>query len=129
MCDNDSELSLSMKESTENIHDYPSGSTVIKISIPSVNLEVGPKSPVTAEFHQKVYSFLSSDLISDVKIAIITDLRLEFRDILNYGLFLPPASGKAGKFLQEDRQIKDYPFSNSVGHLEVCAVCILVSLV
>ncbi|VDD76500.1 unnamed protein product [Mesocestoides corti] len=46
-------------------------------------------------------------------------MRLDFRDILNYGLFLPPQNGKAGKFLQEDRLLKDYPFSDSVGHLEL----------
>lgn len=59
-------------------------------------------------------------MISDVKLSVATDLRLEFRDLLNYGLFLPPANGKAGKFLQEERQLRDYPFSCSVGHLEVC---------
>ncbi|VDM31314.1 unnamed protein product [Hydatigera taeniaeformis] len=31
-------------------------------------------------------------MISDVKLSIATDLQLDFRDILNYGLFLPPAN-------------------------------------
>ncbi len=67
-----------------------------------------------------MYSFLQSDAISDVKLSIVTDLCLDFRDILNYGLFLPPVNGKAGKFLQEDRFLREYPFSGSVGQLEVC---------
>ncbi|VDL18378.1 unnamed protein product [Hymenolepis diminuta] len=83
-----------MNENVKDSENSPSGSTVIKISVPS-----------------KVYNFLPSDIISDVKISIVTDLHLEFRDILNYGLFLPPANGKAGKFLQEDRQLKEYPFT------------------
>ncbi|KAM3178264.1 hypothetical protein ACTXT7_002904 [Hymenolepis weldensis] len=105
MDDSDSGLSISMNENAKDSENSPTGSTVIKISVPSVNIE-------------KVYNFLPSDIISDVKISIATDLHLEFRDILNYGLFLPPANGKAGKFLQEDRQLKEYPFTSSVGHLE-----------
>jgi len=30
------------------------------------------------------------------------------RDGYNYGLFVPPSKGRAGKFLIEDRRIKDY---------------------
>ncbi|VDL90968.1 unnamed protein product [Schistocephalus solidus] len=67
---------------------------------------------------EKVYSFQPTEVISDIKAAVITDLCLDFREIFNYGLFLPPNNGKAGKFLQEDRLLKDYPFPASVGHLE-----------
>ncbi|KAL5970387.1 SH3 and multiple ankyrin repeat domain protein 3 [Taenia solium] len=87
-----------MNGSNKDIDASSSGSTVIKITVPSVGAE--------------------SDMILDIKLSVATDLRLEFRDILNYGLFLPPANGKAGKFLQEERQLRDYPFSCSVGHLE-----------
>ena len=33
-----------------------------------------------------------------------------------------PANGKAGKFLDEERQLKEYPFPGPVGALEVSAV-------
>ncbi|VDN95868.1 unnamed protein product [Rodentolepis nana] len=106
MCDSDSELSISMNENANDNEDGSIGLAVIKISVPSVNIE-------------KVYNFIPSDVISDVKDSIIKDLNLEFRDILNYGLFLPPTDGKAGKFLQEDRQLKEYPFTSSVGYFEL----------
>lgn len=37
----------------------------------------------------------------------------------NYGLFLPPCDGRAGKFLLEDRTFRDYPFHDCVAYLEV----------
>jgi SH3/ankyrin repeat-containing protein len=37
----------------------------------------------------------------------------------NYGLFLPPCDGRAGKFLLEDRPLRDYPFHDCVPYLEV----------
>uniref|UniRef100_A0A915ITD1 PDZ domain-containing protein n=1 Tax=Romanomermis culicivorax TaxID=13658 RepID=A0A915ITD1_ROMCU len=40
------------------------------------------------------------------------------RDGLNYGLFLPPCNGRAGKFLLEERPLKDYPFHDCVPYLE-----------
>ncbi len=30
-------------------------------------------------------------------------------DGLNYGFYLPPSNGKAGKFLEEERLFSDYP--------------------
>jgi len=30
------------------------------------------------------------------------------REGYNYGLFVPPSAGRAGKFLVDDRSIKDY---------------------
>jgi hypothetical protein len=43
----------------------------------------------------------------------------ELKESFNYGLFVPPANGKAGKFLDEERHLTDYPFSGPVGYLEV----------
>ncbi len=57
----------------------------------------------------------------------------ELSESFNYGLFLPPNNGKAGKFLDEERRLAEYPFSGPVGYVEVsgarrhdvvCAVCI-----
>lgn len=44
----------------------------------------------------------------------------ELKESFNYGLFSPPVNGKAGKFLDEERRLGDYPFNGPVGYLEVC---------
>jgi len=46
----------------------------------------------------------------------------ELKESFNYGLFCPPANGKAGKFLDEERRLLDYPFNGPVGYLEVSTV-------
>ena len=43
----------------------------------------------------------------------------ELDESFNYGLFLPPVNGRAGKFLDEERRLSEYPFQGSVGTLEV----------
>jgi len=40
-------------------------------------------------------------------------------DGINYGLFCPAFNGRAGKFLEEERQLKDYPLHAPIGLLEV----------
>jgi hypothetical protein len=40
---------------------------------------------------------------------------------MNYGLYLPPANGRAGKFLLEERLLDDYGLSGPVAQLEVSA--------
>ena len=40
-------------------------------------------------------------------------------DGLNFGLYLPPCNGRAGKFLDESRCLKEYPLSGPVSFLEV----------
>ena len=41
-------------------------------------------------------------------------------DGINYGLYLPPANGRAGKFLLEERLLDDYGLAGPVAQLEVC---------
>lgn len=43
----------------------------------------------------------------------------DLRDALNYGLYLPPVNGRAGKFLDEERYLKEYPLQGPIGFLEV----------
>ena len=51
---------------------------------------------------------------------IILNLCLqELQESFNYGLFLPPSNGKAGKFLDEERLLSEYPMSGPIGYLEV----------
>ncbi|CAH8656224.1 Protein shank [Schistosoma haematobium] len=103
MCDSDSGLSISMNESQ---NDSPTqGLVFIRVTMPDENSET--------------FSFSPTDLIVDVKLTAIKRSSSCLKDELNYGLFLPPSKGKAGKFLQEDRMLLDYPFEGSVGHLEL----------
>ena len=41
------------------------------------------------------------------------------KESFNYGLFYPPCNGRAGKFLDEERPLSDYPFNGPGGYLEV----------
>lgn len=43
----------------------------------------------------------------------------ELRESFNYGLFCPPQNGRAGKFLDEERPLGDYPLTSPIGYLEV----------
>jgi len=44
------------------------------------------------------------------------------KESFNYGLYCPPVGGKAGKFLDEERPLKDYPLAGPVGFLEVSII-------
>lgn len=52
---------------------------------------------------------------------ILCTLNQSLKDVLNYGLFQPAFNGKAGKFLDEERQLREYPFPSfaPVPYLEV----------
>ena len=40
---------------------------------------------------------------------VLVTLTQSLSDVLNYGLFQPAFNGRAGKFLDEERLLKDYP--------------------
>uniref|UniRef100_A0AAZ3QYF0 SH3 and multiple ankyrin repeat domains protein 3 n=1 Tax=Oncorhynchus tshawytscha TaxID=74940 RepID=A0AAZ3QYF0_ONCTS len=44
---------------------------------------------------------------------ILCTLNHSLKDVLNYGLFQPAYNGKAGKFLDEERQLKEYPLPSA----------------
>ena len=54
--------------------------------------------------------------------AHFTCLLQDLKDGLNYGLYCPPTNGKAGKFLDEERLLQDYPLPGPIGYLEVCSL-------
>lgn len=56
---------------------------------------------------------------------ILCSLNQSLKDVLNYGLFQPAYNGKAGKFLDEERQLREYPFPSiaPVPYLEVSESC------
>ncbi|KAF5406307.1 SH3 and multiple ankyrin repeat domains protein [Paragonimus heterotremus] len=104
MCDSDSGLSLSMNGSQT---DAPCQSFIfIRVTSSELNLE-------------RTFNFNATDLIFDIKLNVLNTISQPVKDKWNFGLFLPPSKGKAGKFLQEDRMLREYPFDNSVGHLEL----------
>uniref|UniRef100_A0A3B4F6P6 SH3 and multiple ankyrin repeat domains protein 3 n=1 Tax=Pundamilia nyererei TaxID=303518 RepID=A0A3B4F6P6_9CICH len=41
---------------------------------------------------------------------ILCTLNQSLKDVLNYGLFQPAYNGRAGKFLDEERRLREYPF-------------------
>lgn len=54
---------------------------------------------------------------------ILCALNQSLKDVLNYGLFQPAHNGKAGKFLDEQRTLKEYPLPSvtPIPYLEVRA--------
>ncbi|PIO71628.1 ankyrin repeat protein, partial [Teladorsagia circumcincta] len=58
------------------------------------------------------------DFVWDVKRKLLATLPQALPQAFNYGLFLPPCDGRAGKFLLEDRVVRDYPFHDCVPYLE-----------
>ncbi len=63
--------------------------------------------------------FKSDDLVWTVKQRVLATCGHELKDSLNYGLYVPSSKIKAGKFLDEERPLLDYPFASPVGQLEV----------
>ncbi|KAL1509531.1 hypothetical protein ABEB36_004246 [Hypothenemus hampei] len=68
---------------------------------------------------QKCLQFPRDKLVWDVKQQCLAALPKELKESFNYGLFFPPENGRAGKFLDEERRLGDYPFNGPVGYLEL----------
>ncbi|XP_034433585.1 SH3 and multiple ankyrin repeat domains protein 3 isoform X4 [Hippoglossus hippoglossus] len=74
----------------------PGNSTVVRIGIPDLQqtkcLRLDPELPVWTS-----------------KQRVLVTLTQSLSDVLNYGLFQPAFNGRAGKFLDEERLLKEYP--------------------
>ncbi|GIX75026.1 protein shank [Caerostris darwini] len=68
---------------------------------------------------QKCMQFNREELIWDVKNQILAALPKELKEGFNYGLFCPPVNGRAGKFLDEERPLADYPFTDNSAYVEL----------
>uniref|UniRef100_A0A672MXM3 SH3 and multiple ankyrin repeat domains protein 3 n=1 Tax=Sinocyclocheilus grahami TaxID=75366 RepID=A0A672MXM3_SINGR len=70
---------------------------------------------------QKCMKFNVESPIWLSKQQILCTLNQSLKDVLNYGLFQPAYNGKAGKFLDEQRTLKEYPLPaiSPVPYLEV----------
>ncbi|CAF1142377.1 unnamed protein product [Rotaria sordida] len=67
---------------------------------------------------QKVLKFNLDDTVWSAKQKVLQVLVRELTDGLNFGLYLPPCNGRAGKFLDESRCLREYPLSGPVSYLE-----------
>nr|XP_027226662.1 protein shank-like isoform X2 [Penaeus vannamei] len=79
---------------------------VLRINVPELKVE-------------KCLQFHKDDLVWDVKQQALAALPKELRESFNYGLFCPPQNGRAGKFLDEERPLGDYPLTAPIGYLEL----------
>ncbi|XP_055693308.1 SH3 and multiple ankyrin repeat domains protein 3 isoform X1 [Lutzomyia longipalpis] len=82
------------------------GWLLVRIHVPELNVS-------------KCLQFPSDRLVWNVKQQVLASLPKELKESFNYGLFCPPSNGKAGKFLDEERRLGDYPFNGPVGYLEL----------
>ncbi|KAB1269386.1 SH3 and multiple ankyrin repeat domains protein 3, partial [Camelus dromedarius] len=76
--------------------DAPGHAVVVRVGIPDLQqtkcLRLDPAAPVWA-----------------AKQRVLCALNHSLQDALNYGLFQPPSRGRAGKFLDEERLLQEYP--------------------
>ncbi|XP_067012663.2 SH3 and multiple ankyrin repeat domains protein 3 isoform X2 [Anabrus simplex] len=95
-----------MQEDTGSSAAADEGYLLIRVHVPELNV-------------QKCLQFPRDQLVWDVKQQCLAALPKELKESFNYGLFCPPVNGKAGKFLDEERRLADYPFNGPVGYLEL----------
>ncbi|XP_055333159.1 protein shank-like isoform X2 [Paramacrobiotus metropolitanus] len=76
-------------------------------------------SSVVIIFANKCLQFPPTTPIWEVKQKLFATLPKELKDSFNYGLFCPPYNGRAGKFLDDERMLQDYPMPGHVGYLEL----------
>ncbi|XP_029055032.1 protein shank isoform X6 [Osmia bicornis bicornis] len=103
------------------------------VAVAAATAEAGPveEGVLLARVHvpelyvSKCLQFPKDQLVWDVKQQCLASLPKvatwyrELKESFNYGLFCPPVNGKAGKFLDEERRLGDYPFNGPVGYLEL----------
>lgn len=129
--------------STARLHldlldDYWKGSDVPLAWIPRLNL-APERCPIERSFAVLLFACdvvrnsggggsLWSSLARYIRALILKFHALqELKESFNYGLFCPPVNGKAGKFLDEERRLGDYPFNGPVGYLEVRDIFFFIS--
>ncbi|KAK6168765.1 hypothetical protein SNE40_019947 [Patella caerulea] len=90
---------------TSFMSENQSGTVYIRIAIPELKI-------------QKCLQFELDDTVWQAKQRVLAAFSKDLRDSLNYGLYLPPVNGRAGKFLDEERFLKEYPLQGPIGFLE-----------
>ncbi|XP_023340013.1 protein shank isoform X2 [Eurytemora carolleeae] len=92
-------LSSNMEETVEDL-------ILIQVKVPDINVE-------------KTLQFSRCSLIWEAKQQILAALPKELDEGFNYGLFLPPNNCKAGKFMDEERTLSEYPFQSTLNTIEM----------
>jgi len=70
-------------------------------------------------FLSKKFTFSNDDTVWIAKQTVLLEFSsLNLVDPLNYGFYMPPLKGKSGKFLDEERPLRDYPAESYGDHLE-----------
>ncbi|CAL1532674.1 unnamed protein product, partial [Lymnaea stagnalis] len=85
--------------------DNTMGTVFIRIAVPELKV-------------QKCLQFQLEHTVWQAKQRVLTAFAKDLRDPLNYGMYLPPANGKAGKFMEEERLLNEYPIQGPIGFLE-----------
>ena len=62
--------------------------------------------------------FSLDELVWNAKQRVLSTLAKECKDGINYGFYLPPYQGRAGKFLDDCRKLKEYSLTGPVAQLE-----------
>jgi SH3/ankyrin repeat-containing protein len=69
--------------------------------------------------YRDVLSFNGEEIVWVAKQRVLSALGKDaIKDGLNYGLYCPESNGRYGKFLDEERQLKDYPLPGPIANLE-----------
>ncbi|XP_035223395.1 protein shank-like [Stegodyphus dumicola] len=89
------------------------------VSVQSCDFRIDDDKKKIYPYNPKNFQFQKDEYIWDIKQHIIDSLPKELKESFNYGIFCPPINGKAGKFLDEQRPLADYPFHSSVGYVEL----------
>ena len=77
----------------------------------------------TLKFYRNFLTIMWDLFIQNCPIILLTlkhnDFSQDLKDSINYGLYCPPMNGRAGKFLDEERLLREYPLQGPIGFLEV----------
>jgi SH3 and multiple ankyrin repeat domains protein len=82
------------------------------------NREIFIRVSIADQNLQKVLKFNLDDYVWGAKQRVLSTVAKEIKDGLNYGFYLPPFQGRAGKFLDDCRQLKEYSLCGPVVNLE-----------
>ena len=88
------------KENDSGIETKDEQSVLVRVSVSDQNV-------------QKVLKLHLDETVWCGKQRLLGTLAKEVKDGLNYGLYLPPYQGRAGKFLDDCRKLREYPLSYS----------------
>ncbi|KAH3738659.1 SH3 and multiple ankyrin repeat domains protein 3-like isoform X2 [Dreissena polymorpha] len=67
---------------------------------------------------QKCLQFELDETVWEAKQRILAVFSKDLKDALNYGIYMPPMNGRAGKFLEEERLLREYPLHGPIGFVE-----------